>query len=352
MNILYLNGSPRKQASATKKLADAFVLGLAEAALECTVDEIALYEQEIAPCRGCFGCWHATPGTCIIRDDMDDLLVSFRQADVIVWSMPLYYFGMPSGAKAFLDRLMPNNSPLFEKREGGIRHPQRYDAAAQRHVLVSTCGFQATARNFEALALQFDLLCGERISKVLCPVGGAFAAEPLGRAARARLDDVRNAGAAYAANGTIPHDVECALSSPAFDPDRYMAVVNRLALIAETPARDWTGTRPSARADAVLATFASRYRGDIEPGHSLALEVALSDERSQAALVCDASPCTVDPTPAKRPPTRIETEVAVWERIIAGNTSITDALLDGALGVWGDFDAVLRIEDLFEGIEV
>lgn len=351
MNILYLNGSPRKHASATKKLADAFVAGMREAAPSSTVDEIVLYDKSITACRGCFGCWHRTPGVCVIRDDMDDLLVSFRRADVIVWSMPLYYFGMPSKAKAFLDRLMPNNSPLFEERNGSIRHPQTYDAASQSHVLISTCGLQTTERNFEALALQFDLLCGERVSKVLCPVGGAFAAERPGRAARTRLDEVRASGAMYAAPKSIPRDTERLLSTPVFDPDRYMAVVNRVAAIAKTPPGK-ERTPPSNRANAILEAFAARYCENLEPDDALAVERAFSDEPSRAVLLCEARTCTVRPAPDGRTQTRIEADVALWERIVSGETSITDALLDGTLRVWGDFEAVLRFEDLFEGVEV
>ncbi|WP_180326624.1 flavodoxin family protein [Raoultibacter phocaeensis] len=352
MNILYLNGSPRKQASATKKLADAFVEGMLKTVPESIIDEITLYEKAIAPCRGCFGCWHATPGTCVIRDDMDSLLPLFRRAHVVVWSMPLYYFGMPSTMKAFLDRLMPNNSPLFEKRKGGVRHPQRYDAAAQRHVLVSTCGFQESERNFEAIALQFDLLCDDRVSKILCPAGGAFATDHLGSAARKRLEEVQNVGADYTVSGTIARDTERALSIPVYDPDRYMAVVNRLAAIAETPAPDWMGARPSPQAHAVLAAFVARYREDPEPERALTIEFAFSDERSQAALLCETSSCTIEPAPDERAAARIEADVALWKRIVSGDTSISDALLNGTLKVWGDFDAVLRLEDLFVGIEV
>ncbi|MBO7336957.1 MAG: flavodoxin family protein, partial [Lachnospiraceae bacterium] len=55
MRILVLNGSPKKK-SDTKRLTEAFLKGL-NPADEHEVHVFDIIEKNIAPCRGCFGCW-------------------------------------------------------------------------------------------------------------------------------------------------------------------------------------------------------------------------------------------------------------------------------------------------------
>ena len=106
MKVLLLNGSPRGEGSGTLKLARAFLEGLQDAC-GAEVETVHLIEKKILPCRGCFGCWTGTPGRCVQRDDMDELLPRYRQAELVVWCLPLYYFGMPSHAKALSRWLRP-----------------------------------------------------------------------------------------------------------------------------------------------------------------------------------------------------------------------------------------------------
>ena len=69
MRILVLNGSPKKK-SDTFRLTDAFLKGMNKKK-ENTVDVINVIEKDIAPCRGCFGCWSKMDGHCIIQDDQN-----------------------------------------------------------------------------------------------------------------------------------------------------------------------------------------------------------------------------------------------------------------------------------------
>ncbi len=51
-------------------------------------------------CQAC-----AKDGECIIKDDFQELLEKWIEADVILYSVPVYHMGMPAQLKAFLDRL-------------------------------------------------------------------------------------------------------------------------------------------------------------------------------------------------------------------------------------------------------
>lgn len=105
MKVLVLNGSPKKK-SDTFRLTDAFLKGLNRSGGH-EISIIPVIEKEIAPCRGCFGCWKRLDGHCVIQDDQNAILDLYRGADVILWSFPLYCYGMPSHLKAVLDRTIP-----------------------------------------------------------------------------------------------------------------------------------------------------------------------------------------------------------------------------------------------------
>ncbi|MBR6955859.1 MAG: flavodoxin family protein [Firmicutes bacterium] len=55
MKILVLNGSPKKK-SDTFRMTEAFLKGLNKDN-EHEVNVINVIDKDIAPCRGCFGCW-------------------------------------------------------------------------------------------------------------------------------------------------------------------------------------------------------------------------------------------------------------------------------------------------------
>ena len=125
MKVLILNGSPKNEKSNTLKLTNSFLDGMKEyGAIE--EEYIHVSQKDIKPWLGCFCCWTKTPGQCVYHDDMKEMIPKLLEADVIIWSFPLYYFGMPSGIKAFMDRMLPMNLPFMSEREdGGSAHPPR-----------------------------------------------------------------------------------------------------------------------------------------------------------------------------------------------------------------------------------
>lgn len=87
---------------------------------------------------------------------------------------------MPSKIKAFLDRLLPTNLPYMNIDEDGTcSHPSRYDLSHQRYVLISTCGFCAVENNYDALLRQFEIMFGDKLTKIICPEGELFSVPQL-----------------------------------------------------------------------------------------------------------------------------------------------------------------------------
>ena len=88
MKIIALNGSPRGHKGNTEVILKQFLKGCESAGAK--TETIYLKDKNIKHCCGCFTCWEKTPGKCIYKDDMEDLLVKVSKADIIVYATPLY----------------------------------------------------------------------------------------------------------------------------------------------------------------------------------------------------------------------------------------------------------------------
>jgi len=99
------------------------------------VEEKKLKSIEIKPCMGCYACWIKTPGKCIIDDYGQELVSEIINCDVIVYLTPVVYGGYSPELKKALDRIIPLMLPFFEKINGEVHHPKRYDTYPEVLVL-------------------------------------------------------------------------------------------------------------------------------------------------------------------------------------------------------------------------
>ncbi|MBQ0167962.1 MAG: flavodoxin family protein [Treponema sp.] len=166
MKILVLNGSPKKK-SDTMRLTDAFVRGLKKTG-DHEITIVNVIDKQIAPCRGCFGCWKVKNGHCVIQDDQNAILDLYRDMDLVIWSFPLYCYGMPSHIKAVLDRTIPLNQMKMEIVDGHTRHIPLVDFSRLHTVVISGCGFPNSEHNFEALDRECELSFGN-LTKIFVP---------------------------------------------------------------------------------------------------------------------------------------------------------------------------------------
>ena len=152
MKVLVLNGSPKKK-SDTFRLTEAFLNGMNKEQ-ENTVITINVFENDIAPCRGCFDCWSNMDGHCVIQDDQNEILDLYTKADVVIWSFPLYCYSMPSYLKAVLDRTIPLvKMRMVEESDGTIRHEALADFSRIHTLVICGCGFPDWEGNFDALKI-------------------------------------------------------------------------------------------------------------------------------------------------------------------------------------------------------
>ena len=107
MKVLILNASPKLDRSNTLNITNAFVSGFPE---DYEINRIDIYAKDIKPCRGCFCCWASEDATCVIKDDMTEIMAEIMKADIIIESFPLYFYNMPSQLKAMTDRSFHSRS--------------------------------------------------------------------------------------------------------------------------------------------------------------------------------------------------------------------------------------------------
>jgi hypothetical protein len=224
MRILVLNGSPKKK-SDTFRLTDAFLKGLNRGG-EHEVHIVNVIDKKIAPCHGCFSCWQLEDGHCVIPDDQNAILDVYRDADLIIWSFPLYCYGMPSHLKAVLDRTIPLvKMKMVRQPDGSVRHEALVDFSRVHTVVICGCGFPHWEGNFDGLKHMCKTCFGDPVmvcvpeTPMLNVPEAAIVADPL-------LNRFEEAGAEYAANLRLSAETVAALETPMISADEYIRNVN------------------------------------------------------------------------------------------------------------------------------
>ena len=98
-NILIIQGGGRPKGN-TAQLAASFEKGATDAGHR--VETISLLKKEVNGCLGCNACRYGKP--CIQKDSFNELVPKIKNADLIVFASPLYFWTISSKIKAFVER--------------------------------------------------------------------------------------------------------------------------------------------------------------------------------------------------------------------------------------------------------
>ena len=128
MNILIINGSPRKKGLIAQMLdimrEDAEQRG-------ANVQTVYTNDLSIKPCIGCMAC--RTKGKCsIAEDDSQRVLKMIQEADAVIMGAPCYWGNIPGQMKVLFDRIV----------YGMMRDTPRFPEPlmkGKRCILLSTC---------------------------------------------------------------------------------------------------------------------------------------------------------------------------------------------------------------------
>ncbi|MBI9077145.1 MAG: flavodoxin family protein [Desulfatibacillum sp.] len=157
-SVVVLQGSPRKDGiSKTEVVTAAFLEGCQEAGASTEI--VNLRDKKISHCVGCFTCWTKTPGVCIFKDDVAEIMQKTEKADLVVYAAPLYHFGIISLLKKYIERTLPGVEPyLIPRGDGHTTHPHRKGyKPVQNTVIIGVCGFPEVS-HFGAFSANFHYL--------------------------------------------------------------------------------------------------------------------------------------------------------------------------------------------------
>ena len=224
MKILVLNGSPKRDRSDVMHITRAFLDGMNEAG-DHEISIIHAIDKHIEYCTGCFACMLGG-GTCIHDDDMRGILEQILDSDLLIWSYPLYCYGMPAPLKALLDRTLPLSSMAMQKVGDRYEHVGQADFSHLRYIMICGCGFPNSEHNFEPAVMQIRQCFPGGCTTITVPESPMFSAPEAAEVTVPRLDKVREAGRQYAASGEIRPDLLAEICSPMIPDDVYAAIVN------------------------------------------------------------------------------------------------------------------------------
>jgi len=141
MKILVLKSSGNVNGS-SNTLAGEFIRGARENGH--TVTEYDVFRADIRPCQGCGTC--GMNGPCAQKDDYENVLKGrIREADMLVFVMPVYYYNWPTQLKNVVDRFYSFTGELTAMRK--------------KTALIATA-WDDTPGVFEIVTAYYRKLCG------------------------------------------------------------------------------------------------------------------------------------------------------------------------------------------------
>ncbi len=223
MNILVINGSPKK-VSDTMALTNAFIDGLKSTG-DHDIETVNVIEHDIKPCLGCFMCWRNMDGKCVRNDYQNEILAKITRADIVVWSFPLYCYGMPSHLKAVIDRTIPLAKMTMREENGVVKHDTLIDFSKKRYVVICGCGFPDWEGNFDPVKQQCRNMFGDIpfIAVPETPMMNEPSAAPLTAPLKAKFVE---AGKEFGSTLTLSSETVKSLETPMLPNEVYIQIVN------------------------------------------------------------------------------------------------------------------------------
>jgi multimeric flavodoxin WrbA len=103
---------------------------------------VALNRCRILPCLACDQC---RKGNCLIKDDFEMIMDEVKQADLVIFATPVYFNGVSSMMKTFIDRAQQ----YYAK-------PDSFSGKKRDVILLATAGAKTYEDQFEGVRLNFQ----------------------------------------------------------------------------------------------------------------------------------------------------------------------------------------------------
>lgn len=99
--IVVITGSPRKKGNSFA-MTDAFIRAVEEKGHSVTRFDAAL--KNVGGCHACETCFKSGKA-CSFDDDFNVIAPAIQEADVVVFTMPVYWYSIPAQIKGVIDKL-------------------------------------------------------------------------------------------------------------------------------------------------------------------------------------------------------------------------------------------------------
>jgi putative sterol carrier protein len=321
-----------------------------------------LSKQKINHCIGCFTCWTKTPGICIHNDDMAENLPKLQEANLIVFSTPLYIYNVTGLMKDFLDRQIPLIKPDLIEKEGKTSHPRRRPYVDQKVFLISVAGFPELS-HFDALVTLFkQMYRGDRyIGEILIPGSEPMSMDDFQENYKKLYQVIEQAGFEVAKNGFISEETKKAIK------DKTSYTNEELQVFREMANKYWESMLPkdysqvklektemeplkitdagSTGMSAFFAGMAQIYNPKAIPGLKAVIQFELDDERFY--LVINENTCNAYKGSYTEPTLTIISPKEVWMKISSGKISGASAFMKKLFQVKGDMSLIIKMNKIF-----
>jgi multimeric flavodoxin WrbA/putative sterol carrier protein len=314
-------------------------------------ETIYLKEKDIHSCIGCYTCWTKTPGVCVFKDDMPELLEKVRNCDIIVYATPLYIFNVTSLLKAFQERLLPLLDPHLVKKGEAYSHPSRYERNLKM-VLVSNCGFPEIS-HFDGLRHVFRHL--ERsghvpiIGELLMPAGELLKQKRLRDKIQGVLQAAYRAGIEVVRDGRISKETEAEIQKPLVAPDEMAEMANLWwdsQLEGITQGKPQEGRIEDMRL--LLRGMATIFNAQIAGDLKVTIQFEVTGKQTGNWFISiEDGRCTYNEGRIDSPTLTIKTPSDIWLAIANGELDGQQAFMEGKYTAVGDMTLLMRMKSLF-----
>ena len=145
MNIVVLNASPKKDGN-TKKALEYLLLRYKND----NIISFDLVDYNIKHCRGCLAC--SKVGECIINDDMKIVYDAVYEAELLIFTSPVYFNSITSIGKQIIDRFQRNYARRFI-----LKILPKVDTN-KKGILLVTAGSKEKTNEFDGVRKPADLM--------------------------------------------------------------------------------------------------------------------------------------------------------------------------------------------------
>lgn len=356
MKATVIMGSPRGGKGTSSRIATHFAEGLRRAGVQ--VEEVMLKDYTIKHCLGCYTCWTRTPGTCVHRDDMDRLLLKM-QADLIVFSTPLYTFSVPGLVKDFLDRQIPLLEPFLIEKNGRTHHPRRGSSKPRDMFVMSVAGFPERS-HFDGLVTMFKKFGNAYLGDILIGGSEPMSKDELQGAYSDLYTLIEQAGFEVGKNRKMSPETEQAiLDKTTYSPEKiegFRRTANEYwkAMLSQKTSSENVEVKSAAGkelkvSDGGMASFmagmALQYNPQAIPGFTGVIQFSFENEAFH--LLIKDEQCKACEGEHPKPDLTVITPKQVWLDISSAKLDGTKAFMEGQYKTEGDMGLLMKFDQLF-----